>query len=83
MSEAGRVYESLSGPLTSKAEAQVDGVMGLGEVGPGETSAHTAGGGSSSAKSGVETHDPAADNASQASGIARRSASHYLDSPSK
>ena len=75
MSQAGRVYESLSGPLTSKPEAQVDGVVGLGEIEPKAVSAHTAGEGSSSAKPGLETHE----SHTASGGIARRSPSHYLE----
>jgi hypothetical protein len=85
MSEKGRVFENLSGPLkpSQKSEARVDGVVGLGETGPEELSGHTAEVGSSSVKSGEEAVDAGAQGyASKNTDIARRSASHPLENPS-
>ena len=78
MSEKIRVYENLTGPL-NPSQASVDGVVGLGETEPSEVAARSAeGGGSSSAKSGVEEYS-ASPHASESSGIARRSPSHDLE----
>lgn len=78
MSEKIRVYEHLTGPLKA-SQAGADGVVGLGETEPSEVAARSAeGGGSSSAKSGVEEYS-ASPHASQSSGIARRSTTHDLE----
>jgi len=76
-----RQYESLTGPLSpsQKSAGQVDGVVGLAETEPSNVAAHSGeGGGSSSAKPGVEEYS-ASPHASQSSGIARRSPSHDLE----
>ena len=76
-----RQYESLTGPLSpsQKHVGHVDGVVGLGEVDTSNATAQAAGNsGSSSAKPGVEEHS-ATSQASQGSGIARRSPSHDLE----
>ncbi|RSL17229.1 hypothetical protein EDE15_2759 [Edaphobacter aggregans] len=79
MSEKIRVYENLTGPLKA-SQAGADGVVGLGETEPSEVAARSAdgGGGSSSAKPGVEEYS-ASPHASGGSGIARRSPTHDLE----
>ncbi len=81
MPEKRQQYESLTGPLppSQKSVGHVDGVVGLGETEPSNAAAHSASnGGSSSAKPGIEEYK-ASPQASQTSGIARRSPSHDLE----
>jgi hypothetical protein len=75
-------FENLTGPL-KPSENYVDGIGGLGEGPPETASPSIHEGGTSTAKSGVETMDAYAESHSpKSSGIARRSASHPIENSS-
>ena len=82
MSEKGKQFETLSGPLNAPqaSDAHVDGVVGLGALGAAHAIEHGRGEGSKSAGPGVEDYEErATQQAAQSTGVARRSRSHFLD----